>query len=199
MQPNSLSLDRSFRFSVGSGAAAGCRSCGAQPPWPSAVGSTSGRTGEWVPTIARVHFHSGRAGRGRRFPLQICDDRVYEPYVARRRPFPGSRRIVSARPASHSAPLDPTIGKHDLPANRRDRIYEPYGSSRASSCASRSLLACAASSRRVVQQVASGSPRTPARQGWPHAVPRTPLQRSYVVSRRRITGGLRCDSGGTFP
>jgi hypothetical protein len=46
--------------------------------------------------------------------------------LARGRPFPGSCRIVSARPASHSAPLDPTIGKHDLPANRRDRIYEPY-------------------------------------------------------------------------
>jgi hypothetical protein len=26
---NSLSLDRSFRFSVGGGAAAGCRTCGA--------------------------------------------------------------------------------------------------------------------------------------------------------------------------
>jgi len=46
--------------------------------------------------------------------------------LADRRPFPGSRRIVSARPASPTAPLDATIGKHDLPANRRDPFYEPH-------------------------------------------------------------------------
>jgi hypothetical protein len=55
MQPNSLGLDRSFRFSVGGGAA-GCRTSCAQPPWPSAVSSVSGRTGECVPSIGASTF-----------------------------------------------------------------------------------------------------------------------------------------------
>jgi hypothetical protein len=78
MQPNSLSLDASFRFSVGGGAAAG-----AEPAVLSrlavccrlSLGSHWGvRPDDW-----RVHFHSGRAGRGRRFPLQICTTEFTNP------------------------------------------------------------------------------------------------------------------------
>src|SRR6266540_5119955 len=79
MQPNSLSLDRSFRFSVGGGAAAGCRTCGAQPPWPSAVGSASGRTGECVPSIGASTFTLAAPGGADDSPANL-HDRVYERY-----------------------------------------------------------------------------------------------------------------------
>src|SRR6266540_5257435 len=79
MQPNSLSLDRSFRFSVGGGAAGGCRTCGAQP---------LGRLLSAQPRVAL-----GSASRRLARPLSLwprragqtispanLHDRVYEPY-----------------------------------------------------------------------------------------------------------------------
>jgi hypothetical protein len=70
-----LELDRSFRFSVGGGAAAGFRTCGAQPPWPSAVGSASVRTGECVPTIGACTFTLAAAG-GRTISPQSARPRL---------------------------------------------------------------------------------------------------------------------------
>src|SRR6266545_5701239 len=58
------------RVSEGGDAAAGCRTCGAQPPWPSAIGSASGRTGECVPTIGASTFTLAAAGGADDFPCK---------------------------------------------------------------------------------------------------------------------------------
>jgi hypothetical protein len=78
MQSNSLSLDRIFRFSVGGSAAAGCRTCGAQRPWPSAVGSVSVALTSASRRFA-VLSRSPRRPGDRRFSLQICTTEFTNP------------------------------------------------------------------------------------------------------------------------
>ena len=90
IQPNSLSLDRSFSFSVGDGAAAGCRTCGAQPPWPSAIGSASGRTGECVPTIGASTLTLAAPGGADEFPCKSA------------RPSLRTLRVRTSKPARAS-------------------------------------------------------------------------------------------------
>jgi hypothetical protein len=80
MQPNSLSLDPSFRFSVAGRRPEGWGTCGAQQTCPSAVGSVSGRTDAYVPTTGASTFELGRAAPGQTISPANPHDRVYEPY-----------------------------------------------------------------------------------------------------------------------
>jgi hypothetical protein len=79
MQPDSLSLDPSSRFSVGGTRPEGCGTSGTQQTWPPVVDSASGRTGAFVTTTGASTFELGLAAGARRFPLQICTTEFTNP------------------------------------------------------------------------------------------------------------------------
>jgi hypothetical protein len=108
VQPDSLNLDRSFRFSLCGRRPQGWGTCAAHQTCPSAAGSASSRTGAYAATTERPRSSLAAPGWTRRFPLQIRATEFTNPTRTARSPctrlMPAAARSSASQSQRRSLP-----------------------------------------------------------------------------------------------